>query len=88
MKRIKRVLISGDQFFKLLTTKNMVDISIEGIPHGSEFRGFGHDWTSNCICIFVEHPSFDLIENGAYAPELLIKIDRTSKLDVLNDVGS
>jgi len=43
---------------------------INGIPPGSEFRGFVIDHLTNNLIIFVEHESFEMIPENEEAPTM------------------
>lgn len=66
-RRIRRYLISPDNLVQIFTTGQMFEC-IVGIPSGAHFRGFAHDYQTNCLVMFVEHPSFDLVHESCVVP--------------------
>ena len=43
-------------------------ILANGIPNGAEFRGFAIDYVNNDLFIFVEHESFDEVDESSKVP--------------------
>ncbi len=41
---------------------------VSGLPAGFVFRGFAHDYHTNCINLFIEHPSFEIVLEGIEVP--------------------
>lgn len=46
----------------------------KGLPEGSIFRGFAHDYQYNCINVFIEHDSFPLVDEGTCPGEITIEM--------------
>ncbi len=67
-RRLKRLLISPELFPSMFVTGKRIMITA-GIPYGTEFRGFAHDFERNCIAVYIEHPSFDPVDETKVIPE-------------------
>lgn len=55
---------------------------VEGLPEGSQFRGFAHDWSTNCVNLFVEHESFEEVAEGKSCPIQDVKITNLKHLGI------
>lgn len=68
-RHVMRVCVSPIWLFNLLKTSRPRVISCEGLPPDAKAIRIAHDPVNNCVWAFYEHPSFPLIEDGAYVPE-------------------
>lgn len=71
-RRIKRVLFSAE-FIPMAFRTGLVFEIESGIPHGAQFRGFALDVNTNCLAMFIEHPSFEFIPYAKEVPILDLK---------------
>lgn len=66
-RRVMRYQVSPEVFPMALETGLKLQV-IRGIPKGAEFRGYAIDHQTNTLMIYVEHGSFDLIQEGFQVP--------------------
>lgn len=71
--RVKVFKISPKILPHLFRTGSFLEI-IQGMPEGSQFRGCVIDGPTNCLYVHVEHPSFDIVEEGYASPEGTIEL--------------
>lgn len=62
-RRVRRYSFSPRVFLNTFEQGQKFEV-LEGMPRGAELRGFAHDWERNCIVLFIEHESFDLVYEG------------------------
>lgn len=67
--KIRRVMVSPHVLKSMLTVGEGWKVT-HGIPKGAELRGFTMDPYTNSLILFIEHESFDPIEEGTVAPLL------------------
>lgn len=78
-KRMARVSVDPRIFGVFFTRASGVKINIDGIPADAEFRGFTLDPVRNCINVFYEHESWDLVHETEPVPELKINVTRVEE---------
>lgn len=67
--RVKRVVISPEALLRIMSGDTAWRV-FKGVPKGGKLRGFCLDPYANVLNLFVEHESFEEIEEGAVAPIL------------------
>ncbi len=65
--RVKRYSITPEMF-PLLFEDGLTLQVIKGIPRGAKFRGYAIDPERNSVMLFVEHWSFDIVNEGFVCP--------------------
>lgn len=66
--RIMKMLVSPEIFPGMLQSGKKFRVTSGGVPSDVQFRGFAHDYERNCIAVFIEHESFDLVPEGTTIP--------------------
>lgn len=46
----------------------IINIEVNGLPPDCSFRGWAHDFSNNCLNLFLEHESFDPVPTGQVCP--------------------
>jgi hypothetical protein len=67
-RRMRRYRITDHGLALLLEKGNVWGVR-EGIPEGATACGLGFEKDLNCVVLFVEHPSFEYVEDGYIVPE-------------------
>ncbi len=65
--RIKVFKICPEFFPEMFKTDRCLFVR-KGIPEGAIFRGFNHDLETNCLAVYVEHDSFEMVGVGMPYP--------------------
>jgi len=79
--RVKRILVTPWILTRIFVTGE-VHLAVDGIPADYQFRGFTIDPTTNCISLFIEHPSFELTPYSEVTPEMQITMRDISNREV------
>ncbi len=77
--RARRLMITPELMPMFFKTGAKMEV-IEGIPEGARFRGYAIDPQLNCLSIFIEHESFDLLYEGYAAPTFKIQMRRIDEI--------
>lgn len=64
--RVKVVRVDPRILVNFFVTGIIVEVN--GVPPNCSFRGWAHDFHNNCLNLFLEHESFDLVEPGQSCP--------------------
>lgn len=82
-KRRRIYQINPEALPHAFVTGNIVEV-LEGIPGDAEFRGYTIDPMTDTIQIFLEHASFDEVEEGLRSPifEVIVRSVRGDALKV------
>lgn len=67
-RRVRRFQITGEALSAMFVQGSVIGIE-KGILPGGRFVGFCHDYLSNSIMVYIEHPFFDRAERGVELPE-------------------
>ncbi len=65
-RRLRRYEVRPE-WFRLFTPGLFMEI-LQGIPAGAQFCGFAVSYEKNCIAVFMEHESFDLVSEDQEIP--------------------
>lgn len=65
--RVKVVRVDPRILVNFFAT-GIINVEVNGVPPDCKFRGWAHDFNNNCINLFLEHESFDLVEQGTPCP--------------------
>ena len=76
--KVKVIRISPE-LLKYFFTSGVINVEVDGIPDGCQYRGFAHDWNNNCINLFIEHESFPVTPEGMPSPVQEIKFKNLTK---------